>query len=85
MLVSKEDYDNRYICTGSEVIILNAPVVTTALLLEIKKTKRLYIIENKLYESFDKNGVTAFIDAIDSFDFKLFHFFAGTVRISKDF
>lgn len=82
MIISIEDFENRYIYNGSEIMIINSPKVTTKLLQEIKKTKRIYIIENKLYEYFDRRGISDFIDAIDAFDFKLFHFCDGILEIS---
>ena len=81
MIVSLYDYENKYMDSGSEIIILNAPRVTTSLLQNIKKTKRVFILENKLYEYFDSQGIAAFINAIDSFDFKLFHFCYGVIDI----
>lgn len=81
MIVSLCDYENKYINNGSEIMILNAPRVTTSLLQDIKKTKRVFILENKLYEYFDSQGIAAFINAIDSFDFKLFHFCYGVIDI----
>lgn len=81
ILISHQDYEKRYVDNGSEIMILNSPVVTTDLLMAIKKLKRVYVIENNLYEHFDKAGVAAFIEAISSFDFKLFHVCAGIVSL----
>lgn len=81
MEITFENYKNKYISTGSEIMILNAPVITTELLQEIKKTKRIYILENKIYDVYDKKGIMAFIDAIASFEFKLFHIFYGVIDV----
>lgn len=81
MEISFADYQNKYINTGSEIMLLNPPVITTDLLQGIKKTKRVYVLENRIYDSFDRKGISAFIDAISSFEFKLFHIFHGVIDI----
>jgi hypothetical protein len=75
MIVTKKNIEDGFLITQSEVYIIDEPKVDVELLLAVKRTKKIIILESK---GMNRKEVNKFIDGISSFEFKLIYFCIGT-------
>jgi hypothetical protein len=79
MIVTKKNVEDGFIIEQNEVYIIDEPKVNVELLLAIKRSKKIIILESK---GMNRKEVGKFIDGISSFEFKLIYFCVGTFELS---